>query len=84
MENTIKTPVELLTDLLSNMTQRAIQAEAERDAEKKRADEWYQYYRSKEAELDEVVAELAAEVKENANLRATVNALNREHSKPEE
>lgn len=41
MENTKGTPVEILTTALAEMTQRAIEAERQRDIEKTRGDEWY-------------------------------------------
>lgn len=50
MENTKGTPVEILTTALAEMTQRAIEAERQRDIEKARGDEWYNYYEAKEAE----------------------------------
>lgn len=53
-------PIEKLTDLLAELTKRAVKLQTERDMQAERADEWYQLYCSKDAE----VSNLRRKVKE--------------------
>lgn len=60
-----RTPIELVTDLLAQMTARAAEAEQRANAAEKSASEWYERYRSKDKELqnankqiDELVGDL--------------------------
>ena len=48
MRNIIK----ILTDALSDVAAEAVAAAQEAEAQKKRADEWYGYYQSKDADLE--------------------------------
>ena len=79
------TPIEILSYALASMTERALEAERERDTAKKRADEWYKSWKSKDEENKEMQAMLAAEIKEHGKTKAeleeavrAVNVLNDE------
>lgn len=67
-ENT-KSPVQLMADLLGEMTQRALDAERERDEARQSSDEWYQNWQHKDAELKEAQAKLSAEIEEHQRTR---------------
>lgn len=67
-ENT-KSPVQLMADLLGEMTQRALDAERERDEARQSSDEWYQNWQRKDAELKEAQAKLSAEIEEHQRTR---------------
>ena len=67
-ENT-KSPVQLIADLLGEMTQRALDAEMERDEASRSSDEWYQNWQRKDAELKEAQAKLSAEIEEHQRTR---------------
>lgn len=43
MDEKIKSPIELMADLLATMTARAVEAERQRDEAQKSSDEWYQH-----------------------------------------
>ena len=62
-------PIQSLTDLLAEMTTRAVEAERQRDEAQKRSDEWYAYYQRKDGELKETEAKLAAEIEEHQKTR---------------
>lgn len=66
------TPIERMAALLAEMTERAMEAERQRDAARDDADQWYINYRNKAAELSEAEAKLAAQVKENEELRGVI------------
>jgi malate synthase len=53
-------PIEKLTDLLAELTKKAVKLQTERDMQAERADEWYKLYCSKDAE----VSNLRRKVKE--------------------
>lgn len=67
-ENT-KSPVQLMADLLGEMTQRALDAERERDEARQSSDEWYQNWQRKDAELKEAQTKLSAEIEEHQRTR---------------
>lgn len=67
-ENT-KSPVQLMADLLGEMTQRALDAVMERDEARQSSDEWYQNWQRKDAELKEAQAKLSAEIEEHQRTR---------------
>lgn len=54
-------PIQLVIALLSEMTERATQAERERDEQKERADEWYRHYCTKNAMCKDLQDKLALE-----------------------
>ena len=58
MDKQTHTPIELMAQLLANMTERAMNAERERDAERENSNEWYRLYKSKGEELSAVKTEL--------------------------
>lgn len=64
-----KSPIDLLTEALANMTRTAMDAERERDLEKKRGDDWYKSYLDKVAENKELQTMLAAEIQGHENTR---------------
>lgn len=62
-----KSPIDLLTELLGEMTARATEAERQRDIAEKNARDWYEYHQRKEAELkkaNERIKELENDVQE--------------------
>lgn len=68
-EETKKNPIQLVTELLAEMTARAVEAERQRDEAQKNSDEWYAYYQKKTEELKEMEAKLAAETEEHQKTR---------------
>lgn len=68
-----KTPIELLTDALAAMTERAIRAEKERDDLKTRNLEWYKRWEAKDREHKETQGMLAAEIKEHQATKAKLD-----------
>ena len=68
-EETKKNPIQLVTELLAEMTARAVEAERQRDEAQKSSDEWYAYYQKKTEELKELEAKLAAETEEHQKTR---------------
>lgn len=75
MNETTKTPVELLTALLAEMTERAIEAEQQRDKANESVDQWYRLYMNMETKLKEKETELNDQTKENEKLRAKIAEL---------
>lgn len=73
MNEKTRTPIESMAALLAEMTERAMEAERQRDAAKEDADEWYRNYLRKNTELSEMSALLAAQRKENAELRSSIS-----------
>ena len=74
MNEKTRTPIESMAALLAEMTERAMEAERQRDAAKDDADQWYHGYLRKTAELEEAKNRLAAKTKENEELRGAVEA----------
>ena len=68
-EETKKNPIQLVTELLAEMTARVVEAEQQRDEAQKNSDEWYAYYQKKTEELKELEAKLAAETEEHQKTR---------------
>lgn len=68
-EETKKNPIQLVTELLAEMTARVVEAEQQRDEAQKSSDEWYAYYQKKTEELKELEAKLAAETEEHQKTR---------------
>ena len=68
-EENKKNPIQLVTELLAEMTARAVEAERQRDEAQKSSDEWYAYYQKKDTELKETAAKLAAEIEEHQKAR---------------
>ena len=60
MDEKTKNPIALILDLLAEMTERAMEAERQRNAAKKDADNWYRLYLDKDAHLQAAEAKLAA------------------------
>lgn len=58
MDKQKNTPIELMALLLAEMTERAMNAERERDAERENSNEWHRLYKSKSEELSTVKTEL--------------------------
>lgn len=69
MNENEKSPVQLMAGLLGEMTQRALDAERERDEARQSSDEWYQNWQRKDAELKEAQAKLSAEIEEHQRTR---------------
>lgn len=78
MSNVIK----ILTDAMSAVAAEAVEADQQAEAQQKRADEWYRYYQSKDAALEEVQKELDAARQERNRHEAIANGLRIGHLKP--
>lgn len=85
MDKNTRNPIELLTDMLATMTERAMKAEQERDEARKRQLDWYKNWEQKDKEHKETQAALAAEIKAHEKTKAdleealhVVNVLNDE------
>lgn len=72
MDEKRKTPIESMAALLAEMTERAMEAERERDAAKDDAEQWYQSYLRKTTELSGMIARFDAQAKENEELRSAI------------
>lgn len=72
MNEKTMTPIGSMAALLAEMTERAIEAERQRDAAKKDAETWYQHFQNKAAKLNEAEEALAAQVNENEKLRRSI------------
>lgn len=70
----IRTPIEMLGELLTEMTARAMEAERQRDEALKSSDDWYHHWQAKDQQLKEVEAKLSAEIAEHQALRETFRA----------
>lgn len=83
-EETKKNPIQSVTDLLAEMTARAVEAERQHAEAQKSSDEWYAYYQKKDAELKETAAKLAAEIEEHQKTRQQLReALNNQEGEQE-
>ena len=83
-EETKKNPIQLVTELLAEMTARVVEAEQQRDEAQKSSDEWYAYYQKKTEELKELEAKLAAETEEHQKTRQQLReALNNQEGEQE-
>lgn len=51
MDANIKNPIEILTETLAVMTERAVEAERQRDEAINSSNEWFALYQKKDAEL---------------------------------
>lgn len=60
MDEKTKSPIALMAAMLAEMAERAVEAERERDAAKKDADNWYRLYTAKDEQLKDAEAELNA------------------------
>lgn len=78
--NQPKNPIGILAGVLAAMTERAYEAERQRDAAKEDAKNWYDLFQTKDAKVKELEAQLAAEKEEH---RKTRQALQRAISPPQ-
>ena len=62
-------PIRQLTNHLSDLIIRLIDTERERDEARKNSDDWYQHWQTKDAQLKETEAKLAAEIEEHQRTR---------------
>lgn len=74
MNEKTKTPIERMAALLAEMTERAIEAERQRDAAREDASNWYQLYHDKNEKLNRAETALAAQIKENEELQSSIKA----------
>lgn len=81
MDNQTKTPIDLLTEALAEMTKRAMEAERQRDAAKEDATNWFQISQHKDAQLKETEAKLAAETEELQRVRRQFKEVIDRHKK---
>lgn len=75
MDNQKKTPIEVLTDTLGEMTERAMEAERQRDAAKEDAANWFQISQRKDVQIKELEAKLKAETEELQRTRRQFKAV---------
>ena len=83
MENKPKTPLQVMADTLAEMTERAMEAERQRDAAKEDANNWYNLYAQKDAKHKEAEAKLAAEIEAHKCTQRSVRALIEKYEKKE-
>ena len=69
-----RNPIGVLASALAVMTERAYDAERQRDAAREDASNWYDLYQRKDAQVKDLEAKLAAEIAEHKKTR---NALQR-------
>lgn len=69
MNEEIKSPVQLMADLLGRLAERVAEAERQRDEARQSSDEWYRHWQTKDAQLKEAEAKLAEEIEEHQNTR---------------
>lgn len=69
MNEKTNSPISILADALAAMTERAMEAERQRDAAKEDATNWYQMYQKKDKHLLETLEKLSAEVEEHKKTR---------------
>lgn len=65
MNEEIKSPVQLMADLLGQLAERVAEAERQRDEASRSSDEWYQHWQTKDAQLkaaNDRIAELEAQL----------------------
>ena len=72
MESKVKTPLQIMANALEEMTERAMEAERQRDAAKEDANNWYDLYQRKDAGLHETQRRLEAEIAEHQKTRASL------------
>ena len=65
----IRTPIQLMGDLLVEMTARAMEAERQRDEALRSSDDWYHHWKRRDDDAKEAEAKLAAEIAEHQALR---------------
>lgn len=75
MSEKTKTPIEILTDALAEMTARAVEAERQRDHAIEEADSWYKAYLSSNKKCVETEAALATQREDNEVLRYRISEL---------
>ena len=65
MNEEIKSPVQLMADLLGQQAERVAEAERQRDEASRSSDEWYQHWQTKDTQLkaaNDRIAELEAQL----------------------
>jgi cell shape-determining protein MreC len=81
MNEKITTPIERVTSLLAEMTDRAMEAERTRDAALEDAANWYQHFKNKAEKLEEAETALSEMAAERAVLKDELEQLNEENKK---
>lgn len=84
MEQKTKTPLQIMADALAEMTERAMEAERQRDAAKEDANNWYSLYQRRDAQLTETIAKLDAEIEAHRCTQRSVQALIDKYEKTED
>lgn len=69
MNEKTNSPISILADALAAMTERAMEAERQRDAAKEDSTNWYQMYQKKDKHLLETMEKLSAEIEEHKKTR---------------
>ena len=65
MNEEIKSPVQLMADLLGQLAERVAEAERQRNEASRSSDEWYQHWQTKDAQLkaaNDRISELEAQL----------------------
>ena len=75
-----KNPVQMLANLLAEMTDRCIKAEQERDAQKERADRWYESWQKADEDLKATRLKLTNALADQIELREKCHAFIAEHT----
>lgn len=72
MNEKTKSAIGRMADLLAEMTERAMEAERERNAAKEDVENWYRRYLKNNEQLRAAEAKLDAQIKENEELRKKI------------
>lgn len=81
MDEKTKSPIARMADMLAEMTERAVEAERQRDAAKKDAENWYQSWQNKDAQLKRAEEALEAEIETHKHTRSMLQKAMEDHRK---
>ena len=83
MNEKTKSPISILADALAAMTERAMEAERQRDAAKEDTENWYHLYQQKDKRLLETMEKLTAEIEQHKKTRQALQYALAPHQKGE-
>ena len=81
MDKQTKTPIEFLASALGEMTERAMEAERQRDTAQKDAANWFDLYQQKDAQAKDLAEKLKAETEELQRVRRQFKEVIDRHKK---